>query len=199
MVNDKIRIFPAICVPTIHVTPCVEGVGELVKVFDQKRIELADIFLRENPTKKFDIVFGVDAFHLLPTQTQVFGNKNCCVLSSEIGVLPIGNCLNFLNNATELNKDFFSQKITENPEHANCYAVSTDLECEKNDGTIHEINNFFISCDSTLTPLETEEFLSSCKPNDLGVECAKILNYDNYCYEENISDTDLDSCKKTFE
>ena len=74
--NNKMWIFTAICVPTIHVTPCIEGVGKLV---DQKCMEMADIFLRKNVTKNIDILFGVYAFQLLPTQTQVFGNKYFCV------------------------------------------------------------------------------------------------------------------------
>ncbi len=95
--------FEALCIPTINTNIKLKGLAEVLSSFRNKGYEMADKFLQGNNLNNIAIILGMDAFHLIQSQTVVFGKKEkSAYWKTPFGVLITGSICSMLKNLEDL-------------------------------------------------------------------------------------------------
>ena len=207
-IGNTLRSVPAVCVPSLtKILPNSEN-ANIAKILLSKGYKMADSYILSDPLKDIDIILGIDSFHYLELSSINFGKKqDSCMLSSVLGIMPIGNSKEFYKNLERVpsyscgSSNLTLGLVEAEPGVSGLSeelgavepAVAQNSETCGQEKSEFEITTLFIACDQRFEHLSNE--VPTVRSGYLEDKCAEILNYDNIV-EDEMSQIDKEQCSK---
>ena len=179
--GDAVHSIEAICIPEINTKLNLPGLGKVVNEFSKKGYAFADQFLLEGRDEISDLNFilGTESFHCLPDRAELFGLEVPSVyLESPLGIMLLGNINRILNNLHDLSPKEISETS---------FLAGYNVVTEHNSQHIAIDVNYSV-LDENKTVIYSE--LEKATKEILNEECSKLLQYDDFEYNENSVNSD---------
>ena len=175
--GDAVHSIEAICIPEINTKLNLPGLGKVVHEFSKKGYAFADQFLLEISDLNF--ILGTESFHCLPDRAELFGLEVPSVyLESPLGIMLLGNINRILNNLHDLSPKEISETS---------FLAGYNVVTEHNSQHIPIDVNYSV-LDENKTVIHSE--LEKATKEILNEECSKLLQYDDFEYNENSVNSD---------